>query len=146
MKKREGITNPLQNLMAVFYYCKCDRTVLYYYLMCMYANNSHFFFQRLYNAITSPNPPAGPPYVSSTNFASLRAGPGSTKPVHGPDGEGVPGVTTYRVTQKDRTFVEEVHFKGWSVRLGDWVHLSNPDDPGRPTIAQVFRCWVSEEP
>lgn len=88
----------------------------------------------------------GPPYTSSTNFASLKAGPGTAKPVHGADSEGVPGVTTYRVIQKDRTFVDELHYKGWSVRLADWVHLSNPDDPSRPIIAQVFRCWVSEEP
>ncbi|KAM6497751.1 hypothetical protein JOM56_005699 [Amanita muscaria] len=101
--------------------------------------------QRLYNAITSPSPPPGPPYVSETNFASLRAGPGNTKPVHGSDGEGVPGVTTYRVINKDRTFVEELSYKGWNLRLGDWVHLCNPDDPSRPIIAQVFRCWVSEE-
>ena len=66
--------------------------------------------------------------------------------MHGADSEGVPGVTTYRVIQKDRTFVDELHYKGWSVRLADWVHLSNPDDPSRPIIAQVFRCWVSEEP
>ncbi|KAK2459787.1 hypothetical protein APHAL10511_008219 [Amanita phalloides] len=102
--------------------------------------------QRLYHAITSGNPPPGPPYTSSTNFASLKAGPGTTKPVHGADSEGVPGVTTYRVIHKDRTFVDELHYKGWSVRLADWVHLSNPDDPSRPIIAQIFRCWVSEEP
>ncbi|KAF8627275.1 hypothetical protein AX17_006320 [Amanita inopinata Kibby_2008] len=102
--------------------------------------------QRLYQAITSSNPPPGPPYVSSTNFASLRAGPGTTKPVHGTDTEGVPGVTTYRVVTKDRTFVDELHYKGWSVRLADWLHLSNPDDPSRPIIAQVFRCWISDGP
>lgn len=102
--------------------------------------------QRLYQVITSANPPSSPPYTSSTNFASLKAGPGTTKPVHGADSEGVPGVTTYRVIHKDRTFVDEFYYKGWSVRLADWVHLSNPDDPSRPIIAQVFRCWVSEEP
>jgi chromatin structure-remodeling complex subunit RSC1/2 len=41
--------------------------------------------------------------------------------------------------------VEELWFKGMSLRLGDWVHLANPDDPGRPIIAQVFRCFVSED-
>lgn len=101
--------------------------------------------QRLYQTITSPNPPTAP-YISSTNFASLRAGPGNVKPVHGSDGEGVPNVTTHRVLTRDRTFVEEVSYKGWKVKLADWVHLSNPDDPSKPIIGQVFRCWLSEEP
>ncbi len=55
-------------------------------------------------------------------------------------------MTTYRVIHKDRKFVDELNYKGWNVRLADWVHLSNPDDPSRPIIAQVFRCWVSVEP
>jgi len=92
----------------------------------------------------SSNPLPGPPYHTTTNFASLRAGPGNAKPVHG-EGEGVAGVTTHRVLAKDRTFVDEVHYKGWTLKLADWVHLSNPDDPSRPIVAQVFRCWTSEE-
>ncbi|KAJ2912411.1 hypothetical protein MD484_g8004, partial [Candolleomyces efflorescens] len=101
--------------------------------------------QRLYQALTSPNPPHSP-YVSTTNFAGLIAGPGSVKPVHGADSEGVPNVTMHRVLSKDRQFVDELHYKGWTVKLADWVHLSNPDDPSRPIIGQIFRCWVSEEP
>ncbi|KIM81769.1 hypothetical protein PILCRDRAFT_821115 [Piloderma croceum F 1598] len=105
--------------------------------------------QRLYQALTSTNPPPGPPYSSTTNFASLRAGPGTARPVHAthtadPEG-GVPGVTTFRVSNKDRTFVDEVQYKGWTIKLADWLHLSNPDDPGRPIVAQVFKCWVSDE-
>ncbi|EMD41459.1 hypothetical protein CERSUDRAFT_110034 [Gelatoporia subvermispora B] len=109
------------------------------------AYGSVLVLQRLYHALTSLNPPSGPPYTSTTNFASLRAGPGTAKPLHTTDTEGVPGVTTFRVSTKDRTFVEEVHFKGWSVRLADWLHLSNPDDPSRPIIGQVFRCYISDE-
>ncbi|EPQ61248.1 hypothetical protein GLOTRDRAFT_135767 [Gloeophyllum trabeum ATCC 11539] len=101
--------------------------------------------QRLYQALTSSSPPSGPPYASSTNFASLRAGPGTARPLHSSDTEGVPGVTTFRVSIKDRTFVDEVHYKGWSVRLADWLHMSNPDDPSKPIVAQVFKCWVSDE-
>jgi chromatin structure-remodeling complex subunit RSC1/2 len=52
----------------------------------------------------------------------------------------------FRVSNKDRTFVEELHTKGLRFRLGDWVHLSNPDDPSRPIIGQVFRCFLSDEP
>ncbi|TFK47979.1 hypothetical protein OE88DRAFT_1635762 [Heliocybe sulcata] len=105
--------------------------------------------QRLYQALTSSSPPEGPPYVSATHFASLRAGPGTARPLHAApnndDNEGVPGVTTFRVSVKDRRFVHEVHYKGWSFRLADWVHMANPDDPSRPVVAQVFKCWVSED-
>ncbi|RDB21230.1 Chromatin structure-remodeling complex subunit rsc1 [Hypsizygus marmoreus] len=107
---------------------------------------SVLLLQRLYQALMSPTPPPGPPYHTTTNFAALRAGPGHVKPVHGAEGEGVPGVTTHRVLTKDRTFVDELHYKGWTVKLADWLHLANPDDPSRPIIAQVFRCWISDEP
>lgn len=53
--------------------------------------------------------------------------------------------TTYRILPtRDRTVVEEVNYKGWKVKLGDWVHLSNPDDPSKPIVGQVFKCWKSE--
>lgn len=45
---------------------------------------------------------------------------------------------------RDRTFVEEVNYKGWKLKLGDWVHLSNPDDPSKPIVGQVIKCWTSE--
>lgn len=61
------------------------------------------------------------------------------------DADGVPGITTFRVSTKDRTFVDEVHYKGWTIRLADWLHLSNPDDPSRPIVGHVFKCWISDE-
>ncbi|KAH8101388.1 hypothetical protein BXZ70DRAFT_932819 [Cristinia sonorae] len=99
--------------------------------------------QRLYHALTSPTPPSLPVSPSPTHFAALHAGPGSARPLHSPGG--VPGVTVFRVPTKDRTFVDVLRYKGWEVRLADWVHLSNPDDPGRPVVGQVFKCWVSDE-
>ncbi|KAI8983322.1 hypothetical protein BD414DRAFT_490572 [Trametes punicea] len=98
--------------------------------------------QRLYHALTSPNPPH-PPYTSATKFAALPAGPGTAKPLHASEGD--TGVTTFRVSLKDRQIVEEVQYKGWTVRVADWLHLSNPDDPSRPIIGQVFKCYISQE-
>ncbi|KAK0446535.1 uncharacterized protein EV420DRAFT_1622469 [Desarmillaria tabescens] len=95
--------------------------------------------QRLYQALTSKTPPHGPPYSSSTNFASLRAGPGASDPV--PDA----GVTSNHIPIKGRNFVDLHHYKGWAINVGDWVHLSNPDYPSLPTIGQVHKCWVAEE-
>ncbi|KAG9310450.1 hypothetical protein JVU11DRAFT_9591 [Chiua virens] len=92
------------------------------------------------------SPPSGPPYTSPTHFASIRAGPGTARPLHtASDADGVPGITTFRVSTKDRTFVDEVHYKGWTIRLADWLHLSNPDDPSRPIVGHVFKCWISDE-
>lgn len=102
--------------------------------------------QRLYQALTAPAPPPGPPYVSPTHFASIRAGPGTARPLHATGDDGVPGITTFRVSTKDRTFVDEVSYKGWAIRLADWLHLSNPDDPSRPIVGHVFKCWLSDEP
>ena len=98
--------------------------------------------QRLYQALTSPNPPQ-PPYASATKFAALPAGPGTAKPLHASEGD--TGVTTYRVSLKDRQLIDEVNFKGWTVRVADWLHLSNPDDPSRPIVGQVFKCFLSQE-
>ncbi|KAI0825268.1 hypothetical protein BC628DRAFT_1419247 [Trametes gibbosa] len=98
--------------------------------------------QRLYHALTSPNPPQ-PPYVSPTNFAALPAGPGYAKPLHEPEGDN--RVTMFRVSVKDRTILDEVQYKGWTIRLADWLHLSNPDDPSRPIIGQVFKCYSSQD-
>lgn len=96
--------------------------------------------QRLYQALTGPRPPAGPPYVSQTNFGSLRSGPASRHP------EGQNTVTSFRVSSKDRTTAEEVHYKGWSFRLADWVHAYNSDDPSKPVMGQVFKAYISDEP
>lgn len=100
------------------------------------------YFQRFYQALTSANPPT-PPYSSSTRFAALPAGPGNAKS-HA-EGDSGTAVTTFRVSMKDKKIIDEVHYKGWTVRLADWLHLSNPDDASRPIIGQVFKCFVSEE-
>lgn len=100
--------------------------------------------QRFYQALTSPNPPA-PPYSSNTKFAALPAGPGVAK-AHATDGDSGSAVTTFRVSMKDKKVVDEVHYKGWTLRLADWLHLSNPDDPSRPIVGQIFKCYSYEEP
>ena len=57
----------------------------------------------------------------------------------------VEGVTGSRVNEANRYTVPEVHYKGWNLRFGDWVHLSNPDDPARPIVGQIYKCWVAQE-
>lgn len=102
--------------------------------------------KRFYQALTSSNPPTGPPYKTATNWASLPAGPGTAKPLNAAEGESSRAVTTFRVSTKDRQFVEEVEYRGWKIRVADWLHLCNPDDPTKPIIGQVFKCYQLEEP
>lgn len=102
--------------------------------------------KRFYQALTSSTPPGGPPYKTTTNWASLPAGPGTAKPLNAAEGETSRAVTTFRVSTKDRKFVEEVEYRGWKIRVADWLHLCNPDDPTKPIIGQVFKCHQLEEP
>ena len=101
--------------------------------------------KRFYQALTSINPPSGPPYKTMTNWASLPAGPGTAKPLNSAEGETLRAVTTFRVSTKDRKFVEEVEYRGWKIRVADWLHLCNSDDPSKPIIGQVFKCYQLEE-
>jgi hypothetical protein len=39
------------------------------------------------------------------------------------------------MSENNRYFVDELHYKGWSVKIADWLDLSNPDDPSRPVVA-----------
>ena len=51
--------------------------------------------KRFYQALTSSNPPSGPPYKTTTNWASLPAGPGTAKPMNAAEGEISRAVTTF---------------------------------------------------
>ncbi len=51
--------------------------------------------------------------------------------------------TSFRVASKDRQFTAEARHKGMTYRMGDYVHLINPDDPSRPIIGHVFKTYVS---
>lgn len=102
--------------------------------------------QRLYQGLTSSA--AAAKLLNKTaphNFASIPAGPGVAQPLHSATSTSETAVTTYRIQNKDRTFHEEAVFKGTAYRSGDYVHVMNPNDPTRPIIAQVFKCWKPDQ-
>jgi chromatin structure-remodeling complex subunit RSC1/2 len=116
---------------------------------------SVLLLQRLYNALTAPYPmtlpPSGVPDPSPTLFASLPAGPGNARSMHettqelragAAEQEVGFGLTTYRVMSKDRMFTPEARHKGQAYRVGDYIHLINPDDATRPIIGQVWKTFV----
>ncbi|KAK9453700.1 hypothetical protein V1511DRAFT_504239 [Dipodascopsis uninucleata] len=41
--------------------------------------------------------------------------------------------------------LDGIEHKGEIYRVGDWVHISNLNDPQRPTIAQIFRTWQAPD-
>ena len=52
------------------------------------------------------------------------------------DDTGQPGITTFRISTTC-TFVDEVHYKERTIRLGNSLHLSNPNDPNRAIVGHV---------
>ncbi|KAF8525251.1 hypothetical protein BU17DRAFT_42281 [Hysterangium stoloniferum] len=99
--------------------------------------------QRVYHLLTSPPFPNSIPHTTS-NFSSVTAGPGVAKPLHSQAIEASHAVTTFRIPTKDRVFTDELIYKGMTIRMGDWVHLMNPDEPAKPIIGQVFKTWTPE--
>ncbi|KAI5817477.1 hypothetical protein BZA77DRAFT_245029 [Pyronema omphalodes] len=41
--------------------------------------------------------------------------------------------------------LESIEHKGETYLVGDWIHIVNPNDPNKPTVAQIFRTWKDME-
>ncbi|TGZ80195.1 Bromodomain-containing protein [Ascodesmis nigricans] len=41
--------------------------------------------------------------------------------------------------------LDKIEHKGETYRVGDWIHIVNPNDPNKPTVAQVFRTWKDSD-
>ncbi|KAI6755938.1 hypothetical protein HG531_005044 [Fusarium graminearum] len=35
----------------------------------------------------------------------------------------------------------EIQYHGQSWKVGDWIHIRNPNDLAKPTVAQIYRTW-----
>lgn len=66
------------------------------------------------------------------NFASISAGPGNGRAM----------VAHAIIDSRDRDFVDYIPYKGSSYRIGDYVHLTNPDDASKPIVGQICRLFV----
>jgi chromatin structure-remodeling complex subunit RSC1/2 len=67
------------------------------------------------------------------NFASISVGPGN---------ERAAAVAYAIIGSGDRDFVDQISYKGSSYRIGDYVHLTNPDDASKPIVGQICRLFV----
>lgn len=68
------------------------------------------------------------------NYASLQFGPCEDQ------GEGQGEAPS----QGEKVVVPFLRYKGQTISVGNFVHLSNPTDPSRPIIAQVFKTRREE--
>ncbi|KAK6202647.1 uncharacterized protein RJT21DRAFT_134536 [Scheffersomyces amazonensis] len=41
--------------------------------------------------------------------------------------------------------LDSVEVNGYTYKIGDWVLISNPADPEKPTVGQVFRMWSTKD-
>ncbi|EJT98987.1 hypothetical protein DACRYDRAFT_110317 [Dacryopinax primogenitus] len=96
--------------------------------------------QRMYHQLTAPDASSS----TGNNFASVAAGPGNAKPLRSAESTNEDGVTSFRISSKERQFTDSASFKGQIYRVGDYVHLMNPDDPAKPIIAQVFKTFLPD--
>ncbi|KAG0680703.1 hypothetical protein C6P40_004707 [Pichia californica] len=55
-----------------------------------------------------------------------------------PDVEYMSGQLTSRLP------LSQVVFNGKTYKVGSWILVNNPNDPTRPTVAQIFRLWQME--
>ncbi|KAI5842538.1 Bromodomain-containing protein, partial [Morchella snyderi] len=41
--------------------------------------------------------------------------------------------------------LDHIPHKGENYRVGDWIHIINPNDPNKPTVGQIFRTWKDHD-
>ncbi|KAM0752435.1 hypothetical protein T439DRAFT_208225 [Meredithblackwellia eburnea MCA 4105] len=98
--------------------------------------------QRVYHELTKKNGYKLPPSsLTLSSLASVSNGPGNLPTDSSGQTHDTKGQITTRITLKDKVILEGVSIKGEYLRVGDWVYLINPDDPGRPIIAQIFKVY-----
>ncbi|KAH8834074.1 hypothetical protein DL96DRAFT_1703706 [Flagelloscypha sp. PMI_526] len=112
-----------------------DFTLLFDIARNHYRDSPHFghvlSLQRFYNSVTSPTPYQNDSQfqtASARHFAHLLGGPGKAIPN--------PPILRHPSTSKDF-----LCFKGSCLRVGDWVHLANPNNPSKPIIGLIFSLW-----
>lgn len=89
--------------------------------------------QRMYQHITQSAHDVAAEFdadLLSRNFASVR---------YGPCEEVEPQVYGESPSTGVKFATNKIRYKGQEITIGNWVHLSNPTDPARPIVGQVFR-------
>lgn len=94
--------------------------------------------QRMYQHLTQSVDAAREPIDEDTvsrNYASVRYGPCQEV-----EGEGCGEMPS----TGDKSVVPRLYYKGNVITVGNWVHISNPTDPARPIVAQIFKTRTED--
>ncbi|KAG0655235.1 hypothetical protein C6P46_001101 [Rhodotorula mucilaginosa] len=108
--------------------------------------------QRLYQELTKNASSADRAAEAETaaSLSSVSGGPGNVQHAKGDEasqGTDYKSKATARPTLRDKIFLDSINFKGHTLRTGkaytsgDWIHLLNPDAPGKPIIAQIWKTY-----
>lgn len=62
----------------------------------------------------------------------------------GPLNRNAKSITSSTIEPKGRTAVDSHWYKGMEYRVGNYVHLMNPDDSSKPIVAQIWECWTRD--
>ncbi|BGP29735.1 hypothetical protein JCM10296v2_001480 [Rhodotorula toruloides] len=106
--------------------------------------------QRLYQELTKRVSPLlrTAEISDAAALASVGGGPGNVQHARGDDGAvglDLKSRATTRPTTKDKIFLDSINFKGDVLKTGDWVLLLNPDNPGKPIIAQIWKTYRRQD-
>ncbi|SCV72636.1 BQ2448_4173 [Microbotryum intermedium] len=94
-------------------------------------------YQELTKRVSSLTP--RPQNLTLPALSSVKLGPGNCEGKDPVDGE--PKTAQTRISMKDKIFLDHINFKGQVLRVGDWCHLLNPENPAKPIIAQIFKVY-----
>ncbi|SCZ92634.1 BZ3500_MvSof-1268-A1-R1_Chr5-2g08052 [Microbotryum saponariae] len=94
-------------------------------------------YQELTKRVSSLTP--RPQNLTVPALSSVKLGPGNCEGKDPVDGE--PKTAQTRISMKDKIFLDHINFKGQVLRVGDWCHLLNPENPAKPIIAQIFKVY-----
>ncbi|GAA5913718.1 hypothetical protein JCM6882_002325 [Rhodosporidiobolus microsporus] len=97
--------------------------------------------QRLYQELTRRKSALERSAGTDSTSAFTASGPSSVKREDDLGVSDLKSRATTRPTTKDKIFLDGINFKGDVLRVGDWVHLLNPDNPAKPVIAQIWKVY-----
>jgi chromatin structure-remodeling complex subunit RSC1/2 len=89
--------------------------------------------QRLYQSLTGTAQATD----AKHNYASIEAGPGRAS-----DNDAEDPILTREPGYTERKYTSSARWKGLEYKVGDWVHLANPDDPKRPIVGQIWKTYI----
>ncbi|KAG0140823.1 hypothetical protein CROQUDRAFT_725952 [Cronartium quercuum f. sp. fusiforme G11] len=97
-----------------------------------------YMLRRLYHELTKGDGSAALedsiPIGSCRKLATVTMGPGSRLGLPKNDEQ-------TKLRAKEKVLLDGIRYKSDFFKTGDWVHLTNPDNPARPIVGQIFNTF-----